>query len=88
MKADEALEHSLELVDAHVDVLDDAAVEHRGRDVAVASLALRLPKAHEDDALETGEAVAHVGQVILAAAGHRLSMRRGGASCQGTSGAR
>lgn len=75
----EADEDRVQLVFVHVDVLVDAAVEHRGRDVAAAPFLLRLVQDPEHDALAPRQPVAHVGQVIEVPAAwhHRQYMRAG-----------
>lgn len=60
----EAVDDAHELVDAHVDVLDDAAVEHRHPDAASLAVGLGATKNPENDALLAGETVTRVGDVV------------------------
>jgi hypothetical protein len=75
-RANQAREHTLKLLSAHVAVFRHTPVEQGGRNVAALELALRLLELDEDHTLCVCEAIAHVGQGVLQGGSDRLSGMR------------
>ena len=61
----EPSEHGGQILRADIEVLADAAPEHRRGHVAAAALFLRFLQDVEDDALLASEAIADVGQHVV-----------------------
>jgi hypothetical protein len=76
MSGAEPGQHGRELFGADVEMFDDSAPEHGGRDIPTAALQLGGVQDLEHDALATGETVAHIGQDVA-----RVDQARGFAIC-------
>jgi len=62
--SDEPNKNALHFLDAHIDVFEDAPVEHPRWHVPTTALLLQFLQAPENDALTMGETVLHIWQIV------------------------